>query len=181
MARRTPAIRGSSRIPAELLPPVPGEAATTAGEYWDTQAAKWRATRIALELSAPAFAREREHKLIKSLNAQPGDWLLDGGCGSGYWAQKLLDHGYNIVALDHSAAMARTAKMDVPRLEIVRGEITSIPLASSRFHAAISILVIDFVTDPLRALAELHRVVKPEGTLVLDVLGALSKFGETIG
>jgi ubiquinone/menaquinone biosynthesis C-methylase UbiE len=114
------------------------------------------------------------------------DWLalpdglnwLDVGCGTGAFTQLLLDkcQPRQVRALDPSAdqiAHARTT----PAAKTVNfqvGDAQSLPFADREFDAGAMALVITFIPDPAKALAELKRVVKPGGavgTYVWDFLG----------
>jgi SAM-dependent methyltransferase len=53
--------------------------------------------------------------------------------------------------------------------EVVRGSVTELPLPDARFDFAVCLDVIEHIEDDLRALRELHRVVRPGGTLLVTV------------
>jgi ubiquinone/menaquinone biosynthesis C-methylase UbiE len=114
------------------------------------------------------------------------DWLalpsglrwLDVGCGTGAFTQLLVDkcQPRQIGALDPSVdqiAYARTT----PAAKTVNfqvGDAQALPFADGEFDAASMALVITFVPEPAKALAEMKRVVKPGGmigTYVWDFLG----------
>lgn len=114
------------------------------------------------------------------------DWLalpprlswLDVGCGTGAFTQLLLDkcQPRAVRAIDPSAdqiAYARTT----PAAKAVNfhvGDAQSLPVNDGEFDAAAMALVITFVPDPAKAVAEMKRVVKPGGTIgtyVWDFLG----------
>lgn len=101
------------------------------------------------------------------------DWrdaaILDAGCGTGGNLGHLEGAGRR-VGLDfapEALAGCRTRGL----AELVRGDATALPFADGSFDAALSMSVIyhEWVRDPARALAELHRVLRPGGVLVLDV------------
>jgi ubiquinone/menaquinone biosynthesis C-methylase UbiE len=114
------------------------------------------------------------------------DWLalpgglrwLDAGCGTGAFTQLLLDKcaPRQVAALDPSAdqiAYARTTQA-AKTVNFQVGDAQSLPFADGEFDAASMALVITFIPEPAKALAEMKRVVKPGGmigTYVWDFLG----------
>jgi ubiquinone/menaquinone biosynthesis C-methylase UbiE len=96
------------------------------------------------------------------------DWL-DVGCGTGAFTQLLLDRCApgRISAVDPSAeqiAFARETSA-AKRVDFQIGDAQSLPFGSNAFDAAVMALVITFIPDPGKAVAELRRVTKPGGTI----------------
>lgn len=95
--------------------------------------------------------------------------ILDAGCGTGGNLAHLPGAGRR-VGLDFSPdALAHARQRQLASL--VRGTVTSLPFAASSFDAAISMSVIyhQWVADPADALREIHRVLRPDGLLFVDV------------
>jgi SAM-dependent methyltransferase len=117
------------------------------------------------------------------LGVQPGDLLLDMGCGAGRHAFESFRLRAKVVAFDYSAAelkdvgglfaalretgeagaepgsMAATANGDALRL----------PFPDDTFDRIIASEVLEHVSDDQMALEEIHRVLKPGGTLAATV------------
>ncbi|WP_394174470.1 malonyl-ACP O-methyltransferase BioC [Thalassotalea litorea] len=111
---------------------------------------------------------------LPSLQSPTQKSLLDLGCGTGYFTQKLAAKNFkDITALDLSSQMIAFAKQrdyagDVPTW--VRGDAHALPLASNTKDIIFSNLVLQW-TQPLSvALSEAYRVLKPGGYLVFSTL-----------
>lgn len=97
-----------------------------------------------------------------------GDLLLDVGCGIGATAAFLKDRLLaRPVGLDHSPRLLADARRHRPDLVLVRGEATSLPVASDKFTAVFCECVLSLVGDPREALVEFFRVLRPGGYLVV--------------
>jgi SAM-dependent methyltransferase len=117
--------------------------------------------------------RAAHARVLDALRARPGPPapLLDAGCGTGGF---LARHAASFPAraaygLDnHAGAAARAGtKAGVPTLA---GDINALPFGRAAFGAAVSIDVLSHAAvEPAQALAELHRVLAPGGTLVLNL------------
>src|SRR5579871_6782351 len=73
------------------------------------------------------FARGAAPALLEALRARgiQAGLVLDLGCGSGIWAARLLEAGYDVVGIDLSESMIRLAKKKAPAAEFRTGSILS--------------------------------------------------------
>ncbi len=98
----------------------------------------------------------------------------DLGCGTGTLAQAIAPFVRQVIAVDASLDMLEAAQRRLePTLpvELRQGEIEALPIDDDTLDAAVLSLVLHHVPDPVRALAEVARVVKPGGrVLVVDML-----------
>lgn len=104
--------------------------------------------------------------------------MLDAGAGDGRLAVELATAGARVIALDRSGGMLGLAReraraMEVP-LWAVQGVVEGLPFPSATFDRVVVSTVLCFSPDPRKALAELARVLKPGGVLVLAELGRWS-------
>jgi ubiquinone/menaquinone biosynthesis C-methylase UbiE len=104
-----------------------------------------------------------------------GDWTIgDLGCGTGQTSAALAPFVAHVIAVDASAAMLQAAKKRLHGFENVdlrRGDLEALPIDDARLDAATLMLVLHHVPEPQRALAEVARVLKPGGRLiVVDML-----------
>jgi ubiquinone/menaquinone biosynthesis C-methylase UbiE len=92
-----------------------------------------------------------------------GGRVLDLGCGTGR-NLPLLEGGRS-VGLDPSFASLRRARRRSPGTVLVQGSAEALPFRDGVFDTVVSGLVLCSVPDPARGLAEVRRVLRPEGTL----------------
>jgi ubiquinone/menaquinone biosynthesis C-methylase UbiE len=111
---------------------------------------------------------------IDQLCVQPGHTVLDVGCGHGasaaLLAQRVGPSG-RIVGIDASRAMIAEARRRFDHIALPVafhvGDALALPFENASFNAARSDRVFMFLEDPGRALAELVRVTKPGGRIVV--------------
>lgn len=129
-----------------------------------------------LDEYARIAAVEDEHWWYRNTRALMGDllapWLgsgqriLDAGCGPGGNGAWLAGHGH-VVALDLVAAGLQFVRVRRPELLPVQGSITALPFASASFDVVTAITVLYCVPDDGDSVAELARVVRPGGAILL--------------
>ena len=102
--------------------------------------------------------------------APPRDarWL-DVGCGTGVFTELVLDRcsPATVIAIDPSAAQIKLArsKSVAERADFRVADAQAMPFADGAFDVVASALVINFIPDPARALAEMRRVARPGAVL----------------
>jgi arsenite methyltransferase len=115
----------------------------------------------------------RRQLVYDALDAQIGDHVVDVGCGPGFYSRELLDKvgpDGSVTGVDESPQMLAVAKRRSQGFENVRfaeGDATALPVESGRFDRALSVQVLEYVTDVARALAEMHRALRPGGRVVI--------------
>jgi ubiquinone/menaquinone biosynthesis C-methylase UbiE len=116
--------------------------------------------------------RRRVRTVLELLAAQPGELVLDSGCGHGFYLRVLADLGCRRgVGVEYRQAWLEQGKRELgdsgPRL--IRGDVCRLPFADASFDKAILSEVIEHVVDDRAALQEAHRVLRPAGVLVVTV------------
>jgi ubiquinone/menaquinone biosynthesis C-methylase UbiE len=99
----------------------------------------------------------------------PGD-ALDAACGTGRHAKCLAQLGHRVVGVDGSPEMLAKARAELPGCDFREGELTSLPVDAGSFDVAVCALALEHVADLDAAVAELARVVRPGGRIVLSDL-----------
>ncbi|MEA3407745.1 MAG: class I SAM-dependent methyltransferase [Chloroflexota bacterium] len=127
-----------------------------------------------------ALADRYEKALIHRL-ARPraGERALDVGTGTGHFALDLAKHGLKVTACDSSEPMLKVAGAKDASVTWRRCEAESLPFADGVFDLVVSVTMLEFVSDPTRAVAEMYRVAAPEGRVIVGVLNARSPWAAT--
>ena len=94
--------------------------------------------------------------------------VLDAGGGTGRWAARMAKRGATVTLLDPAPAMLAIAKAKDARIEAVQGSVEDVPFADETFDIAVCAFVLGYVQDLDAAAAELVRVVKPGGLLLVS-------------
>jgi SAM-dependent methyltransferase len=149
-------------------------------EYWNGPAARpW------------AEQHERQDRALASLAAaaldlaapQPGEHVLDIGCGSGTTVLELATRvgpsghvfGADISALSVAWARERIAAAGIRHAEVIGADVATHPFVAGSFDLAFSRLGVMFFTDPTAAFANVHRAMRPAGRLALAVFRQASE------
>jgi ubiquinone/menaquinone biosynthesis C-methylase UbiE len=117
--------------------------------------------------------RRRRGLVLDALAAQPGEGILDVGCGSGFYVGELLEQvGPNgaVTGVDASPAMLAVAAKRVEghdNVELHESDVTTLPVPDAAFDAALSVQVLEYVPDVTAALVEVHRTLRPGGRVVI--------------
>jgi tocopherol O-methyltransferase len=123
----------------------------------------WRTGRETPEEAARALTRE----VARRLDLAPGDRVVDVGCGYGATARLLAaEHAATVTGLTLSSAQAAAAP-PAPGVELLVRSWLRNGLPDGGFDAAVAIESLSHMTDRGRAFAELGRVVRPGGRLVV--------------
>ena len=101
--------------------------------------------------------------LLEAARIGAGMRVLDLACGPGFVSAAVAERGAQPVGLDFSSAMVELARAGHPGVRFEEGDAEALPFADGSFNAVVGNFGIHHVPDPLRALREAHRVLRPDG------------------
>ncbi|ESY93379.1 class I SAM-dependent methyltransferase [Mesorhizobium australicum] len=127
------------------------------------------------------WSRKLAPSFIGFAGLAPGEKILDVGCGTGSLTFELAKSAElaAIAAIDFSPVFVEAAKRrnTDPRIEIQQADATALPFADNAFDRALALLVLHFVPEAGKAVAEMRRVTRPGGVVaavVWDHLGGMA-------
>lgn len=161
-------------------------------DEWPERYDRWFETPV-----GKAVLQYESELILDLLRPGRGERILDAGSGTGIFTRELLARGAAAVGLDISLAMLLyAAGKAAPWQEVQEGErfippfptgkkhpfhyagvaadMTALPFADGSFDKTVSVAALEFVADEKRAVAELFRVTKPGGAVVVATLNSLS-------
>jgi ubiquinone/menaquinone biosynthesis C-methylase UbiE len=133
--------------------------------------AHWYARQRGTE-SQLRLVREQAAELVALL--PDGAEILEVAPGPGYLAVELARRGYDVTGLDISHTMVEIATGHARRAGVAvdfrHGDATRMPFEDDRFDLVVCQAAFKNFLDPVRALNEMHRVLRPGGTAVIQDL-----------
>ncbi|MEO5989326.1 MAG: class I SAM-dependent methyltransferase [Candidatus Eisenbacteria bacterium] len=121
--------------------------------------------------SQPWNAHYERPAMFLMLPPLAGRNVLDAGCGSGWYAEELLAHGAQVTSFDRNPDFVALTQTRVgERARVLQADLAE-PFTfagSEEFDVVVCPLALHYLLDWRGALAEFHRVLKPEGVLVFS-------------
>jgi len=111
--------------------------------------------------------RRWRREVYDAVAPEPGELVLDLAAGTGTSSQPFADAGAVVVPCDFSLGMLTVGKKARPALPFTAGDGTRLPFADATFDAVTISFGLRNIVDPGAGLAELRRVTKPGGRLVV--------------
>jgi SAM-dependent methyltransferase len=111
--------------------------------------------------------------ILAELALSPDDYLLEVGCGGGALLKAALQSGCRAAAIDHSGEMVQLARrensdaVESGRLNVLEGRADALPFPDDTFTCAAMTGVLGFLSQPVAALAEIHRTLTGGGRVVI--------------
>lgn len=135
--------------------------------------------RTGYDLYARHYRKDHEHlesfdgALVRELLApllQPGELVLDLGCGDGRIGKRLLKRCPNLVGLDISAGMLREFRRRSPGVRLVQADLANLPLRPASVDLALALFVLVHLPDVAGFLRQVAVALRPGGRLLLNNL-----------
>jgi len=133
----------TSTPPTDVVPPGPGR---HRGRDDDDPTNPWIEDRLAR---------------LGALGSGP---VLDLGCGRGYWLRRMVKAGLTPVGIEYDPSRAAEAALQAP---VAAGDAARLPLRTGSVGLIWSLHVLHHLSDPRAVLAEVRRVLRPGGHLIL--------------
>jgi demethylmenaquinone methyltransferase/2-methoxy-6-polyprenyl-1,4-benzoquinol methylase len=112
-------------------------------------------------------ARRWRRQVARTVAARPGERVLDLAAGTGTSSVPFRDAGAYVQPVDFSLGMLRTGRKRLPSLPFCAGDALALPFADASFDAVTISFGLRNVRDTGAALAEMARVARPDGRLVV--------------
>ncbi len=138
-------------------------------EFWAARASSW----MSLESHHEQVIGPAGRMAIDRLDPQPGQRIIDLGCGTGRTTLELAARvapGGRALGVDIAAALLERARehagaTGIDNVDFQHGDVQSINLRQARFDGAFSRFGVMFFADPVAAFTNVHRSLKPGAAL----------------
>lgn len=119
------------------------------------------------DLASLGQDRHWRRETVAAVAPQPGQLILDLAAGTGTSSRPFADAGARVVPTDLSLGMLQVGKERQADLPFVNADALALPFADRTFDAVTISFGLRNVEDTPAALAELHRVTRPGGRIVI--------------
>lgn len=125
---------------------------------------------INLYESKHSFVAKFGTDLLEILSPQPGECILDLGCGTGYLTDKIASSGAEVVGIDNAPTMIEQARINYPNLKFEVADGTRLQFIEE-FDAVFSNAVLHWIKEPEKVVSGIWQALKPRGRFVTEFGG----------
>ena len=117
------------------------------------------------------YSRLLSPQMLDFAEVGEGDRVLDVGSGPGILTGELVARlgPEHVTAIDPSATFVEAARDRHPGVTVLQGSAEELPFPDRAFDASLAQLVVHFMSDPVRGLAEMRRVTRDGGAVAASV------------
>jgi SAM-dependent methyltransferase len=133
------------------------------GPLWGARPADWA---LSEDQQVPTY-----DDALSRVPINPGELVLDVGCGVGTFLRRVANRGARAFGLDASEALLDIARERLPDADLRVGDMESLPYQDDTFHLVTGFNSFFFANDIVAALREAGRVAKPGAPVVIQVWG----------
>jgi SAM-dependent methyltransferase len=133
------------------------------GPLWGARPADWA---LSEDQQVPTY-----EQALGRVGLEPGQLVLDVGCGVGAFLRLVAGRGARAFGLDASAALLGFARRRVPDADLRVGDMEALPYDDDTFDLVCGFNSFFFANDIVAALREAGRVAKPGAAVVIQVWG----------
>jgi trans-aconitate methyltransferase len=117
-----------------------------------------------------AFVWQHGASLLELLAPQPGERILDLGCGTGQLTEQIAKMNAEVIGIDAAFSMIEKAKQNYPQLQFAIANAENFQV-DALFDAVFSNAVLHWVLEPEAAIRCIHQALKPGGRFVAEFGG----------
>ena len=133
------------------------------GPLWGARPADWA---LSEDQQIPTY-----EEALRRVELEPGQFVLDIGCGVGAFLRLVADRGVRPFGIDASPALLDIARERVLDADLRVGDMEALPYDDDTFDLVTGFNSFFFANDIVAALREAGRVAKPGAPLVIQVWG----------
>jgi ubiquinone/menaquinone biosynthesis C-methylase UbiE len=133
------------------------------GALWGDRPRAWALTE---EQQTPVY-----EAALSRIGLEPGDRVLDVGCGTGVFLRMCADRGADVSGIDAAEGLLEIAHRRVPHADLRHGDMQALPFEDDAFDAVTGFTSFFFADDMVAALREAGRVARPGAPVVIQVFG----------
>ncbi|HQW12348.1 MAG TPA: class I SAM-dependent methyltransferase [Saprospiraceae bacterium] len=122
------------------------------------------------DIQEPTGKSGYEH-VLKLLKMEPGQTLLDVGCGTGYFSNMAYQQGIEVTGMDACEKFIEQANKRNPAIKFLRGEMEELPFPEDTFDAVCGFNSFQYAADMKNALLQAKKVLKNGGKFVVMIWG----------
>jgi SAM-dependent methyltransferase len=133
------------------------------GRLWGARPADWA---LSEDQQGPTY-----EEALRRVGLEPGQLVLDIGCGVGAFLRLVVARGARAFGLDASEALLDVARQRLPDVDLRVGDMAALPYDDDTFDLVCGFNAFFFADDIVAALLEAGRVAKPGAPVVIQVWG----------